>query len=192
MTSTLLPGLTDILTWTRRKQPEEHVGTTVPEPDYVLARCLNEVVAIERWHCTHAYAENSRSRYYYPADLADLVGRLNVRYPKQRITARQFLALVQEVAQSFNHVDVPLAAPVGTRVTLLHEGKDYHGAGCACGLCNSNGHSYECRILEAPQSVSPGASLEDSDCLHVEYTCSQEASEANCRGIYTHFGWVIE
>lgn len=65
-------------------------------------------------------------------------------------------------------------------VYLVPEGKDYHGAGCDCGLCNSNGHSYEVKIVEdASDNV-----------LESVYAASEEAAMATAAVVCRRKGWI--
>lgn len=50
--------------------------------------------------------------------------------------------------------------------------QDKHGAGCSCGLCNSNGKSYGVGAYK----IGAG---EDSDPLWVEYACSETSAMSN-------------
>ncbi len=67
--------------------------------------------------------------------------------------------------------------------------KDRHGAGCTCGLCNSNGHSYGYAVYDF-SAVEP-AVLEDKEALsdllyklepiEVVYAPSAESAEKGAR-----------
>lgn len=64
-------------------------------------------------------------------------------------------------------------------VQLIHDGKDFHGAGCDCGLCNSNGHSYEVKIIEEGSE----------NVLESVYAPSEEAAMANAHTLCFQNGW---
>jgi hypothetical protein len=55
-------------------------------------------------------------------------------------------------------------------VQLIHDGKDFHGAGCDCGLCNSNGHAYGVKVMAAGEEV-----------LEVIHGPSEQAAMHNAR-----------
>lgn len=193
-------SLSEIITWTRNKPLDEEVGVTSLALDYPLALCFNELDGIDAytWSCSETYAEDEGHRYHYPDDIQEVVRRVDARYPNQAITAGQLLAILREVQDGFADRDIPLAAPVGTRVVIVAEGKDFHGDGCTCGACNGNGHSYECRIHEvfhwplgSPSEELLDGLVENENPLYVEYAASEQAAEANCLLVCEQFGWAI-
>lgn len=64
-------------------------------------------------------------------------------------------------------------------VRLILGGKDYHGDGCCCGNCNSNGHSYAVEIVAVGES------------LDVEYAASEDAAKRNARLTCRNNGWHV-
>ncbi len=76
---------------------------------------------------------------------------------------------------------------------------DRHDAGCACGLCNSNGKSYGTAIYDV-SSVDPELLLSEddlSDLLHqldpkeVVYAPTEEASEEEAKAWVKMHGYEI-
>lgn len=65
-------------------------------------------------------------------------------------------------------------------------GKDYHGAECDCGVCNSNGHAYEVAIVPVCEV------LEDAEPLHVLYSCSEQSALSIAEKICQHMGWELQ
>jgi hypothetical protein len=200
----LLP-LSAILWWARRKAKDEEVGAIADPPLHPLAICHNELDrnVPPSWSFTETLASDGTHDYRYPSDLRQAVALLQARFPCQRVTAGQLITILEEVQAAGSDEDVPLSAPVGTRVVITPEGKDYHGAGCGCERCNSNGHAYEYRIHDVsrlPASLAPGSALPDElldelhlddNLLHVLWAPSEEAAERNCELECRKMGWIV-
>jgi len=88
------------------------------------------------------------------------------------------------------------------KVLLRPEGKDYHGEGCDCGKCNSNGHAYDCRVYDVSQwpqeAVQQGEVLDEyldllthEDPCYVEYGPSEEAAKEHCWAYCEKEGWEV-
>jgi hypothetical protein len=89
-----------------------------------------------------------------------------------------------------------------TPVVIHYDDKDRHGAGCDCGYCNSNGHSYGYAIFDAT-----GVELDDDETaednwfalisdpdkkLETIYAPSEQSAEAQVRGYCEEQGYEIK
>lgn len=108
-TSNTLRTLSEIITWARSKAPDEEVGLTCDDLSYPLAACHNELDggALRKWSFTETYAEDDNHRFHYPADLQEVVKRVDVQHSDQGITARQLLTILIEVQAVFADEDIP-------------------------------------------------------------------------------------
>ena len=68
-------------------------------------------------------------------------------------------------------------------VIFVYTGKDFHGAGCACGQCNANGHAYGIAVF--PADTDPD-DLSATDPIDVLYGPSESAVERLAQEKYPH------
>ncbi len=81
------------------------------------------------------------------------------------------------------------------RVVIRLDDQDRHGAGCGCGLCNSNGKSYGAAIFDVSTCLYVAEiehAIDGADPLDRIYGPSEEAALENAKRVCYGHGWKIE